>query len=98
MEWVDVDTKKRGQIVHCRLSGPLSNGGSSDGSIYVSIPLDGSEGECITNSYLPPKLAQVGGTVSLKHPDLEIDQDWKVVTRGPVRWINKKGEILWGAK
>lgn len=98
MEWVNVDTKKKAQIVHCRLEGPLSNGGSSDGSIYVSIPIDGGEGKCITSSYLPPKLAQVGRTVFLKHPDLKIDQGWKVVAKGPARWVNEKGEILWGAK
>lgn len=98
MEWTDVDTKKKGQIVFCTLEGPLSNGASSDGSIYLSIPLDGSEGKCLTNTYLIPKLAQVGKTVFLKHPDTKKDQAWKVVGKGPARWVNEKGEILWGAK
>lgn len=97
MEWVNVDTKKKGQIVFCNLEGPLSNRASSDGSIYLSIPLDGSKGKCITNTYLPPKLAQVGHTVSLKHPDTKVDQNWTIVSRGPAMWVNTKGEILWGA-
>lgn len=97
MEWTDVDTKKKWQIVHCRLEGPLSNRSSSDGSIYLSIPLDGTKGKCLTNTYLVPKLAQIGKTVYLKHPDTHKDQPWKVIGKGPVRWVNEKGEILWGA-
>jgi hypothetical protein len=96
MEWKNVDTKKKGQISQCRLEGPLSNGSSSDGSIYLSVPLDGSEGKCLTVTYLPPKLAVIGSTVILKHPDSGKEQKWKVVSRGTPRWVNENGEILWG--
>lgn len=101
MEWKDINTKKKFQIAQCKLEGPLSHGASSDGSIYLSIPLDGGKAVCVTVTYLPPKLANIGGKVTLVHPDKKndklIEQEWTVVSRGPVRWVNENGEILWGA-
>lgn len=98
MEWTDVNLKKKGQVAFCILEGPISNKSSSDGSIYLSIPLYAEEGKCLTNSYLPPKIAIIGQTVYLKHPDTQEDLPWKVTGKGPSRWVNDRGEILWGTK
>jgi hypothetical protein len=96
MEWIDISTKRKGRVVQCRLEGPSSIPCSADGTVYHEIDLYSGESIARTTTWLAEKLARVGGSVTLVHPDTREEYEWIVVTRGRPQWVNDRGQILWG--